>query len=82
MLLNLVLVVLENCHVLHFVLFRVLELGTVLSHEFCLGLLELIVDDDLLQGCDYLIKKYLLRRRDILVTQKLLYARISNSSSF
>lgn len=57
---NLILIVLEDSHILDFVFLCVLKKVTVLFHESGLDLLELRVYNDLLEGGNDLIEKYLL----------------------
>ena len=63
---NLILIVLEDSHILYFVFFSVLKEVAVLFHESGLDVFKLWVYDDLLEGGDNLVEKYFFGRGWIL----------------
>ena len=60
MIFDLILIALEDSHILYFVFLSVLEEVAVLFHERGLNVFKLRVYDDLLEGGDHLVEKYFL----------------------
>lgn len=79
--LDLLLVEVEDQHVLGLVLLLRLELPAVLAHEVRLDLLKLLVQHDVLQRADYLVEEGVLGRAAVVcIVADLLSAKISSWS--